>query len=82
MEVVVSGEKLDENFWCNLHSKSMCLCHSHKMQQNCCISIHEMLIICTRGGVKVMIPYFFSESKYNYSYNEIDIYDGHILYTF
>jgi hypothetical protein len=45
MEGVVSGEKLDENVWCNLHSERVCLCHSHKMQQNCCISNHEMVMV-------------------------------------
>jgi hypothetical protein len=27
-------------------AKGICLCYSHKMQQNCCISILEMAMVC------------------------------------
>jgi hypothetical protein len=39
----------------------------------------QFKLICTRGCVKVKTPIFFLR-KYNYSYNEIDTSDGHILY--
>jgi hypothetical protein len=37
------------------------------------------IVVSMRGGVKIMLPIFFSQ-KYKYSYFEMYVYDGYIMY--